>query len=224
MDSSFPIYFPPLDGWQHIQRARGQGLTAGAGRPIERASCGPNGPLARRGSHRPLRVGLVMAFELSCSFPLRSPRVKILPPRPEDARDECALTSIPGAVIQLRPELLWPVLTTRDLGRCQQLSSGPRADFNQLGLPDHRNLTRCFQVTTMPPPQLSDFAPGFSVASVPEDSLRLGRLPWSAVRRTARRPLAGFPGVEANAPARPRRRVPPPDLVSPRPARPKSVP
>ena len=72
--------------------------------------------------------------------------------------------------------------------------AGRKRASTRSALLDRRNLTRYSQVTRMAPPQLSGFAPGFSVASVQEDSLRLGRLPWSAARRTRRRRFSRLPG------------------------------
>ncbi len=97
------------------------------------------------------------------------------------------LASIPGAVIQLRSELLSGSAYGCDLGRCQQFFGGPQAGLKQPGMPDRWNPSRNSQVTRIAPSALSGFDGGSSLAPVQEDLLRLKRLPWSAMQGAHKR-------------------------------------
>jgi hypothetical protein len=68
------------------------------------------------------------------------------------------LTSIPGAVIQLRSGLLAGSVYRRDLGGCRQYTGGSRADLKQPGLAEWLEPWKEPQVTNTGARQLSGSA------------------------------------------------------------------
>ena len=79
------------------------------------------------------------------------------------------LTSIPGAIIQLRSGLLPDGVYRRDLGRCQLRSGAPRGDFIQPGHAEPLAPYTEPQVTNMSSSTLSDSAQENSLVQVQED-------------------------------------------------------